>query len=197
MSEVNLPGFGKVRIITVEGEDVVLDPRNLRFTDATLNQFFELVSGFCDYYGQKLAEANRSVARCEQLFERFYIEKFRHFRENEGKSEKTSELYSKAEDEVVRAKSAVHEMTFKRDSILNHLKALNAAREDAHNRGHFLRKELEKLNMDVRAFSNDVNEVLPNQPPTAVARIKSNSWQKSDPEMESLFQLTQKKETHE
>jgi len=200
-----LPGFGKKRTFTLDGDEIVLDPANLRFTDPTLNQFFELVSGFCDYYGQKLADANRAVARAEQLYERLYIEKFKEFREGvngeSGKSEKTSELYAKAEAEVVQAKTAVHETTFKRDSVWNHLKAMNAAREDAHNRGHFLRKELEKLNMEVRGATYDMAhaEDTPGGPVNSVeetpaARPQGRPVQKRpwrgppDEEMEELFQ---------
>lgn len=210
MAEVNLPGFGKTRIINLNGEDVILDPQNLRFTDATLNQFFELVSGFCDYYGQKLADANREVSRAEQLFERLYIEKFKEFREgfggDGGKSEKTSELYAKAESEVVKAKTEVHETTYKRDSIWNHLKALNAAREDAHNRGHFLRKELDKLNMEVRSLTYDMSHADdPVGGPTETAAApaiqhrpqpqpRRQPWRgHEDADMEALFQEANKK----
>lgn len=204
MPEVNLPGFGQKRIINIDGEDVVLDPVNLRFTDATLNQFFELVSGFCDYYGQKLADANRAVAKAEQLFERLYIEKFREFREGgmgeSGKSEKTSELYAKAAPEVTKAKSAVHETTHKRDSVWNHLKALNAAREDAHNRGHFLRKELDKLNMEVRAATYDMSrsEDTPASEPapqhSGGGGRRGAPWRgAADPDMEALFQEAKQK----
>jgi hypothetical protein len=170
MSNVDLPGFGQKRIVNLDGQDIVLDPANLRFSDPTLNQFFELVSGFCDYYGQKLADANRAVARAEQLYDRLYIEKFKVYRE-EGKSEKTSELYAKAEAEVVKAKTAVHEVTHKRDSVWNHLKALNAAREDAHNRGHFLRKELDKINMEVRAG----NETAAYEPPARQSPVSTRN----------------------
>ena len=169
MSTVDLPGFGQKRVITLDGENIILDPNNLKFSDPTLNQFFELVSGFCDYYGQKLADANRAVSRAEQLYDRLYIEKFRSFRED-NKSEKTSEFYAKAEAEVVKAKTAVHEVTHKRDSIWNHLKAMNAAREDAHNRGHFLRKELDKINMEVRATYETQAYEPPVRPAPVVAQ---------------------------
>lgn len=216
MSDV-LPGFGAKRTFTLDGAEIILDPANLKFTDPTLNQFFELVSGFCDYYGQKLADANRSVSRAEQLFERLYIQKFKEFREGVGgeggKSEKTSELYAKAEAEVVKAKSAVHETVYVRDSVLNHLKALNAARDDAHNRGHFLRKELEKMNLTVYETSSQEGSSTPgvaglaeeDTPPMqqqphrkpysgdGKPYQKRGSWNETDPEMEDLFEQAQKK----
>jgi len=204
----DLPGFGEKRTFTLDGNEIVLDPANLKFSDPTLNQFFELVSGYCDYYGQKLADANRAVAKAEALFERLYIQKFREFREGvggeSGKSEKTSELYAKSEPEVVKAKAGVHEATFIRDSVWNHLKALNAAREDAHNRGHFLRKELDKLNMEVRATTYEMSHSAeePQQGPTISEPVqqrsgvqKKRSWpREDDPEMEALFQQAQAKQ---
>lgn len=203
MPEVTLPGWGKVRTINVDGEEVVLDPQNLKFTDATLNQFFELVSGFCDYYGQKLADSSRAVAKAEQQFERLYIEKFKEFREA-GKSEKTSELYAKAEEEVVRAKSTVVDALYKRDSIQNHLKAMNAARDDAHNRGHFLRKELDKINMDVRNTTYEMSrsEDTPGVPDEVKAEEQLPAprptrqpyrGHRDDPDMEALFQQVEAK----
>ncbi len=209
MSGEELPGFGKKRVINLGGDEVILDPQALKFSDPTLNQFFEVVSGYCDYYGQKLADANLSVARAEQLFERLYIEKFKEFREgsngDSGKSEKTSELYAKAESEVVKAKTAVHETAHKRDSILNFLKALNAARDDAHNRGHFLRKEMDKLNMDVRGVTYEMSRT--EDPPALTQDDKEDNSSKpsrqpfrrkwtppEDPDMEALFQETQKRE---
>lgn len=206
----DLPGFGDKRTFTLDGNEIVLDPANLKFSDPTLNQFFELVSGYCDYYGQKLADANRAVAKAEALFERLYIQKFREFREGvngeSGKSEKTSELYAKSEPEVVKAKAGVHEATFVRDSVWNHLKALNAAREDAHNRGHFLRKELEKLNMEVRSATyemsqNDAAQNVESQGPAHNEPVqqrggvqRKRTWpREDDPEMEALFQAAQAK----
>lgn len=188
---INIPGFGKKRTVNIDGEDVVLDPSNLTFNDATLNQFFELVSGFIDYYGQKLADANRLVARSEANYERLYIEKFRQFREGvggeSGKSEKTSELYAKAEPEVVQAKQQLHENQYKRDSIWNHLKAMNAAREDAYNRGHFLRKEMDKLNADIRLPDSQMGEWGGPQPTQTVHR-GSSGFNRVDPSMEDLFE---------
>jgi hypothetical protein len=164
------------------------------------------VSGYCDYYGQKLADANRAVAKAESLYERLYIQKFREFREGSGgeggKSEKTSELYAKSEAEVVKAKAAVHEATYVRDSVWNHLKALNAAREDAHNRGHFLRKELDKLNMEVRSTTYDMSHqdaasISDSQGPSQnepIQQRRKRTWSREqDSDMEALFQQVQAK----
>lgn len=187
MTEVKLPGFNKPRTLNINGDDVVIDPANLRFNDATLNQFFEHVSGYVDYYGQKLADAKHATLRAEQIHERLYIEKFKQYRE-EGKSEKTSELYAKAEPEVIRAKEIVVESKYKSDCLYSHLSALNHAREDAHNRGHFLRKEMDKLNMEVRTVA--VAEVSGHRN----GQRGGNYSKPHDPEMEDLFYAYTKNE---
>jgi hypothetical protein len=46
-------------------------------------------------------------------------------------------------------KERVINAKYTKDRIYAHLNALNSAREDAHNRGHMLRKEMAKLNMDI------------------------------------------------
>lgn len=133
---------------TIGGQAVEINSEDLRFSDATLNTFFEKISSITDYVGAALAEANRQYSLSEHRYKQEYIRKFREFKEA-GKSDKTSELYADAEADVVLFKEASINARYLRDRLLAHLNALNNARDDAHNRGHMLRKELEKLNMTV------------------------------------------------
>ena len=55
----------------------VLDPSNLKFSDATLNKFFENVSGIIDYIGVAHAGAMRQFSLYEHEYKQKYIEKFR------------------------------------------------------------------------------------------------------------------------
>jgi hypothetical protein len=126
----------------------VLDPQNLKFTDGTLNKFFENVSGIIDYIGVAHAEANRQYTLIEHSYKKKYIEKFKEFKEA-GKSDKTSELYAEGDIEVSALRERIINAKYTKDRIYAHLSALNSAREDAHNRGHMLRKEMDKLNADI------------------------------------------------
>jgi hypothetical protein len=126
----------------------VLDPQNLKFTDGTLNKFFENVSGIIDYIGVAHAEANRQYTLLEHSYKQKYIEKFKEFKEA-GKSDKTSELYAEGDIEVSALRERIINAKYTKDRIYAHLSALNSAREDAHNRGHMLRKEMDKLNADI------------------------------------------------
>jgi hypothetical protein len=126
----------------------VLDPDNLKFTDATLNQFFEKISGITDYIGAAHARAMRNHTLLEHAYKQKYIEKYKELKE-QGKSDKTAELFSEGDIEVSVLKERVINAKYVKDRIYAHLGALNSARDDAHNRGHMLRKEMDKLNMDV------------------------------------------------
>jgi hypothetical protein len=126
-----------------------IDSDNLRFSDATLNTFFERISGITDYVGAALAEATRQHSLLEAKYKQDYISKFKHFKED-GKSDKTSELYAEGDPDVALVKEAVINSKYIKDRLYAHLNALNNARDDAHNRGHMLRKEMDKLDMDIK-----------------------------------------------
>lgn len=126
-----------------------IDSDNTKFSDATLNSFFERISGITDYVGSALAEATRQHSLLEAKYKQEYIAKFKFFKE-EGKSDKTSELYAEGDPDVALIKEAVINAKYVKDRLFAHLNALNNARDDAHNRGHMLRKEMDKLDMEVR-----------------------------------------------
>jgi hypothetical protein len=130
-----------------------IDRNNLRFSDATLNQFFERISGVIDYVGAGLAKANQWHSMLEHEWKQKYISKFKEFKAD-GKSDKTAELSAEGDIEVAEVKKKSIDARYIKDLLYSHLQALNSAREDAHNRGHMLRKEMAKLNMDIMQTSN-------------------------------------------
>ena len=59
------------------GESVVeINPDDLKFTDATINLFFERISGKIDYIGRCLANAQRICSLIEQKTELSFINEF-------------------------------------------------------------------------------------------------------------------------
>jgi hypothetical protein len=139
--------------ITIGDELWEIDTDNLRFSDATLNPFFERVSGIIDYVGAGLAKANYYYTAMEHQHKQRFIQKFKEFKE-QGKSDKNAELSAEGDPEVSELKLRAIDSKYKKDLLYSHLQALNCAREDAHNRGHMLRKEMAKLNMDISASSD-------------------------------------------
>lgn len=137
-----------VEKICLGGQDWTIDSRDLNFTDATLNTFFEKVGSIIDYVGAGHALAMKLNAIAELEYKKKYIEKFKE-QKDQSKSDKTAELSAEGDQESVDLKMQSIEAKYCKDRLYAHLSALNAAREDAHNRGHFLRKEMDKLNMDI------------------------------------------------
>lgn len=144
------------KTVKVGNQEIILDSDDLKFTDATLNIFLEKISGRIDYVGQNLANAQRIVNMVEQKYDFAFVTAFKKIKED-GKSDKTAELYAKADDEVQRLKMMLIEAKYNKDLIYNHLQALNSSREDAHNRGHMLRKEMEKLSNSFLKPTSDIS----------------------------------------
>ncbi len=138
--------------IIIDAEIWEIDSENLKFSDATLNPFFEKVSGIIDYVGAGLAKANMWHTMMEHSYKQKYIQKYKEFKE-QGKSDKTAELSAEGDEEVSAIKLKAIQAKYHKDLLYSHLQALNSAREDAHNRGHMLRKEMAKLNMDIMSPS--------------------------------------------
>jgi len=134
--------------IRLGDQEWTIDSRDLSFTDATLNTFFEKVGSIIDYVGSGHALAMKLHAIAELEYKKKYIEKFKD-QKDQGKSDKTAELSAEGDQESVDLKMQAIEAKYCKDRLYAHLSALNAAREDGHNRGHFLRKEMDKLNMDI------------------------------------------------
>jgi len=137
-----------VKKIVIDDENWELNTDDLKFSDATLNPFFEKVSGIIDYVGAGHARCIRWVASLEQKHKQKYIEKYKIYKED-GKSDKTADLYAEGDPEVCDLKQKYLDAKYIKDLIYAHLNALNSAREDAHNRGHMIRKEMSKLNSDI------------------------------------------------
>jgi len=137
-----------VEKIRLGDQEWTIDSRDLNFTDATLNAFFEKISGIIDYVGAGHALAMKYHAIAELEYKKKYIEKFKE-QKDQGKSDKTAELSAEGDQESVDLKMESIEAKYCKDRLYAHLSALNAAREDGHNRGHMLRKEMDKLNMDI------------------------------------------------
>lgn len=139
--------------IQIMDETWEIDNNNLRFSDATLNQFFERISGIIDYVGAGHAKAMYWATKLDHEHKQKFIEKFKAFKD-EGKSDKNAELCAEGDPDVSVIKQDYIKAKYVKDRLYAHLSALNSAREDAHNRGHMLRKELDKLNMDIRQVGN-------------------------------------------
>lgn len=161
------------RKMSVRGQEVILDTAKLHFSEATLDSYLEIEGGWIDYFGAKLADAERDLAECEMKvemeedeYERVYARVFSTIKSTEGGSDKLVEGQSKIEPTVVAAKSKVLECTktaiaYKHvvNMLKQHLRAWDKNHENAQNRGNTLRKEMERLHKD-RFMDDKIDEII-------------------------------------
>jgi chromosome segregation ATPase len=161
------------RKITVKGQEVVLDTSKLFFSEGTLDHYLEIEGGWIDYFGAKLADAERQLAEMEMKveieedeYERVYARVFSTIKSTEGGSDKLVEGQSKIEPTVVAAKSKVHDLRSEAigykhtvNMLRQHLRAWDKNHENAQNRGNTLRKEMERLHKD-RFMDDKIDEII-------------------------------------
>lgn len=162
------------RTIKVYTQEIVLDSSKLEFSEGTLSEYLETEGGWIDYFGAKLAEAERELAemdmeveREEDEYDRIYGKVFAAIKDTEGGSDKLTEGKAKAEQTVVDARKKV--MDLKEKAILKkyhmrllqqHLRAWDKNHENAQNRGNTLRKELERLHKDKFTYEDKMDEII-------------------------------------
>lgn len=163
------------RNIIVYGQNVDLDTAKLAFSEGTLSEYLETEGGWIDYFGAKLAEAERQYAememeveREEDEYDRIYSKVFSTLKTTEGGSDKLVEGQSKVEPTVVAVRKMVLDLKAKSIELKyvvrllqQHLRAWDKNHENAQNRGNTLRKELERLYKDkVTTSSYEMNDII-------------------------------------
>lgn len=151
-------------VIYLKDEKVELDPSKFLFTEATLNDYIEHEGGWIDYFGAKLAQAERELAEAEHEYDVLYSRKFTELKDTGG-SDKYVEAATKADTNVDDSKRSVIDKKYHVKRLQSHLRAWDKNHENAQSRGHFLRKEMDKLNKDIRCsvdnyYENKINEIV-------------------------------------
>jgi hypothetical protein len=150
------------RKVSVYGEEVNLDAAKLAFSEGTLSEYLEVEGGWIDYFGAKLADAERQYAememeveREEDEYDRVYSKVFSTLKTTEGGSDKLVEGQTKVELTVITARNKVLDLKVKSLAfkhtvrlLQQHLRAWDKNHENAQNRGNTLRKEMERLYKD-------------------------------------------------
>lgn len=151
------------REVVIANETVVLDTSKLHFSESTLSEYLETEGGWIDYFGAKLADAEREymtveleVEKQEDDYERLFSRVFTLLKDTRGGSDKFVEGLTMVEPEVAEAKKALLESKTKLINLKHsvklihqHLRAWDKNHENAQNRGNTLRKEMERLHKDV------------------------------------------------
>lgn len=135
------------RSIHLGSEEIVLDSDDLEFNEATIGEFQERLAVKYDYYGAKLAELEAVKDRLEeeldQIYSRVYLEN-----KDEGCTEKQADARAKTDVAYVDKKKEALRAKYDVKQMQQHLRAWDRAHDNATSRGHTLRKEMDKLNVD-------------------------------------------------
>lgn len=148
-----------IRVIDLGDEQIVLDPARLRFNDASLHKFMEDLGIWYDYFTSKTAKAEELFANAELARE------FRHDQlflqaKSEGLTEKASEAYARTQDEVQGLHKQENALKSAVKQMKEYVKALDKAYSMAQNRGHMIRKEMDKL--DGHRAQINIDDILGN-----------------------------------
>ena len=134
--------------IKVNNKDLVLDPDNMKFNEFTLSDYMDKEYAWIDYYGKQLEYANKELSLAELAHESKFNELYITYKDQGG-----SDAYCKAKAQSNPDVVKLHEYVIDRRTVVgllkSHLKAWDKNHDNAQNRGHTLRKELDKLNKDV------------------------------------------------
>jgi hypothetical protein len=134
--------------VLVNNKEIKLDPKNMEFTDGNISEFMQKEYGWVDYFGKQLELAQKARLLAEIDAEEVYSRKYVEAKDNGG-TEQYAKAKATADPEVVMAKKNVVEKKEIEGYIKAHLKAWDKNHENVQNRGHSLRKELDKLNKDI------------------------------------------------
>jgi hypothetical protein len=140
--------------IKVNNKDIVLDPENMKFNEFTLSEYMDKEYAWIDYYGKQLELATKELSLAELAYETKYNELYITHKDSGG-----SDAYCKAKAQCDQLCVSLQERVIDRRAAVgflkNHLRAWDKNHDNAQNRGHTLRKELDKLNRDIYKDDKD------------------------------------------
>lgn len=134
--------------VTVAGGTVTLDPANMHYNENNLADYMNKEYGWIDYLGKQLEHAQKELMDAEIESDAVYSLKFIESKD-QGNSDNYAKAFSLAHADVIAAKKKVVDRKEVVGHIKAHLRAWDRNHDNTQNRGHTLRKELDKLNRDV------------------------------------------------
>jgi hypothetical protein len=140
----------KREILIVDSEEVELDPAYLNFNESTLSEYIKREGGWYDNFGAYLARAERALQHAETVYDNEYNLKFFSLKQD-GNSDKMAEAGAKIDPDVRTAKQRVTDFKYTVTRLKNHLRAWDRNHDNAQSLGHTLRREMDRLNSDIRS----------------------------------------------
>ncbi len=146
-------------ILNIAGNEVVLDPKNLEFNETTLSNYIQKEGGYYDNFGAYLALAEKVQQLREVEYETIYNERLVEAKD-QGATDKISEAKAKCDSTVVEAKNLVVEAKYRVKRLIQHLKAWDKNHDNAQSMGYMLRKEIDKLNFEIKGYGDNYKSYL-------------------------------------
>lgn len=145
--------------VIVNNKEIILNPKNMEFSDITLNDYMEKEYGWIDYFGKQLEYAQKEKLLAEIDAEAIFSEKY-ILAKDSGGTEQYAKAKANADEDVVKAKKRVVELNEIVGQLKAHLRAWDKNHDNAQNRGYSLRKEIDKLNKDIYKFSDGIDNLV-------------------------------------
>lgn len=133
-----------MEVIKFDDREVILNPKHLIFSDATINQFLTEFAGNYDYYSEAHAVLQHRADQAKAYYEELYDEKFVNFKEN-GCSDKLAEGKATVQEDVMDARKQLNDINFKCRRMYSWLRSLDKAYESCKEFCYNMRKELDKI----------------------------------------------------
>jgi hypothetical protein len=187
------PNYERISV-NVGGENIVLDPANLKFNEATLSSWLDHEHSWVDYFGRALSNAESELSAAKESAEIQYFRAFDAYK-SEGSTEKRAEAQARIETGVINARQQMRDAEKAVKLIKQHLRSFDKAHENAISLGHNLRKEMSSLSPRIygvagggndsyesklqeimgRDPKKDTKEAIPNDPPSF--NVSGGAWQ--------------------
>ena len=136
--------------IVVGSDEVLLDPSRLEFNETNLSQYMMREAGWYNYFGSRLADLEAILDMTDLEYDRRYNERF-VLNKEAGGSDNFVKAKTEAEPELVDLKKRLTAIKRSVTKLKLHLKAWDKNHENAQSVGHTLRREMDKLNFEVRS----------------------------------------------
>lgn len=136
--------------IKIAEEELEVDPNELAFTEATINEKMERLGSLSSFYGQKFADAEYYWSQLEKAVDNMYMAKFVQYKDEGRGSDKVCEALAKIDPIVIELSEKALNAKKAKIQLQQYLKAIDITHQNVQSRGHMIRKEMEKLQYDIR-----------------------------------------------
>jgi len=136
-------------VVILGDQRIELDSEKLKFNETNLSKYYQEESSYYDYFSAQLAHADYLLLQRELEYDKIYNEKF-YTNKDEGGSDKYVESKTKADSEVIEAREEILQAKYKKNLLQQHIRAWDKNHDNALSLGHMLRKEMDKLGLELK-----------------------------------------------